>query len=309
MEISFVIPVFNPGISFARNVLNLVDKFGNDCEVILVCDGVLLDLQSNFHSVKSQLKVINLPVNVGQDLATVIGFRVASFKQIVTIDDDFPVSIEELTSQISSDIERINSGDPSTLEKNWVTYLHQNKVSRGVIRGLFSFVAHKTLDHHPSHSSIRVVNLQVNVDYESLEYFLNVDDWLNYVGSHTLSENVDFMESDRPSSYTYASLIQKFFSIAHSKLPQILSFITLSVILVFFSITVLSGYYLIQYFFGDVRVDGFVTTILLLMWLSGAMLVVQLASTIIVTTLIQRLFNTETFNRTNFINGRCKNRS
>lgn len=109
-SISAIIPVYNSASSLEELSIRLtksLEKLSDTHELIFVNDGSSDDSFSILKKIKlrnSQIKVISLDGNFGQQNALICGFNYAKSDYIITIDDDLqnpPEEIEKLVSKIS----------------------------------------------------------------------------------------------------------------------------------------------------------------------------------------------------------------
>lgn len=109
--ISVVIPTYNSEKIINTLCNHIQNYISLDDEIIIVNDCSTDNTEKKLNLVKklySNIEVINLPINIGQVGATLLGIKIAKGTIVITMDDDFqhhpkfiPILINELENSVS----------------------------------------------------------------------------------------------------------------------------------------------------------------------------------------------------------------
>lgn len=276
LEISVVIPCYKTGDRIKKLTeeisLALGQKFKNQFELIFVVDGSpdetwqLVKIESTNHDF---VRGINLIQNFGQHSAILAGVKEAKGKHIVTLDDDFqhnPSDIPKLLSFLSEEIDLVYG--VSTVEEHSTFRNITSQTYKRIMSAILKIDGAKIVSGFRAFKSELVYGFVDNLDY-----FSPVDVMLSWSTQKSLAVPIEMQKrKEGKSNYTTRKLIKHAlnsitgYSITPLRISSFLGIFSflLSLIMLF--------YYLLQYFYGQITVDGFPTLVIMISMFSGVQL-------------------------------------
>jgi glycosyltransferase involved in cell wall biosynthesis len=271
MDISIIIPVYRSEKILPELVSRIKTVLKNKkYELILVNDHSPDDSWKTIVELKKKnrfIKGINLRKNFSQHNAIMAGLNYATGKVVVMMDDDLqhpPESIIDLVSKIDSGFD--------------VCYTRYKNRRHNVFKQFGSYFANliaKLIIGKPTNlylSSFKAVSQDVckeMVRYDGPYPYLDglILQLTNNIGIVDIEHQERF---EGKSNYTLIKLFSLFFKMAtgFSVLPlRIISYLGFSIILLGLAITV---YVTVNFFLGNTEVQGWASTVIIVMVLGGA---------------------------------------
>ena len=273
-DFSVIVPVFNSSHTIAQLCKRLVDVFvqlDRNFEIILVDDSsndnswqVIKELAST----NSNIHGYRLMRNFGQPRATMAGLQAATGKFMITIDDDLQNPPEEILKMVN-----IIEKDPNIDVVIGVPIKKAHAMWRNWSSNVINYLSNKMFSKTKSFklTSFRLMKREVVVPLLELNISTPAPGaLLNTITPRMVNIGVEHVHRKRgKSGYTFTKLlnlmIDKF--LGFSTFPLRLLAVT-GLLGVFFSIA-LGTFFLIRYIYGDIKVPGWTSLIIVLIASSG----------------------------------------
>ena len=275
---SVVVPVYNSEHTLEELFERLKNVFENtiheEFELILVDDSSRdnsFSVMEKLHKKDSRVKIIQLAKNFGQHPALLCGFSYASGDFVITMDDDLQHPPEELPKMIGTLKER---EDVDVIIARYAGRKH-NLIRR--IGTRISVYATSKMLHKDPNLEITSFRLMRRFIVDAI---LSTDTHLPQIGNLLVQTsnriiNVDVQHDARKfghSNYTFRHLAHDLiYDITTNSAFPLLVVRDIGIVSFFLSI-ILALYYLIRFFAFGVSVQGFTTTVLLILGYNGLIL-------------------------------------
>lgn len=275
IDLSIVVPVYNSEATLSTLVERIFSAMNNSnivFELIFVDDGSRdgswKELQKLHQRHPEKIIAIQLMRNFGQHNALMCGFRRASGKYVVTIDDDLQNPPEEILKLL----ECIESNSFDLVYGNYEEKKHKSWRNLGSTIAL-SFYK-KIFNSDITVTSFRIIRnelLQSILTYRL--NFTNIDGLLAWNSTRVGSMIVEHHErAEGQSGYSISKLLMLAFNLFTN-----FSLLPLQIVTALGFIFALLGlgtgtYYLIQYMLSNIAIPGFASTIIAVMVLGGVQL-------------------------------------
>lgn len=274
--VSIVVPVYRSAQSLEELYERIEKTFrqlGEEFELILVEDAGGDDSWEVMKALRKRdprVRIVRLMRNYGQHNALMCGFSFVKGKYAVTIDDDLQNPPEEIPKLIQA---------METSSKDVIFGLPRNR-AHPAIRNLGSFLFFRLValifgqNRNFRLSNFRIIKKQV-IDQLVRSKTPNPGVGLLILGVTNRIDTVVVKHHRRKhgnTNYTRIKLIRQFLNgiLYHSYLPlKVVSHLGIGC-LVFSAL--LSVYYFVQYFFGSIKVTGWMTLVLLVLFFSGTIM-------------------------------------
>lgn len=275
MLYSVVVPVYNSERTleelYSRVRETFENKIGEEFELILVDDSSKdgsFSMMEKLRRRDTRIKIIQLSRNYGQHCALLCGISYAEGDFIITMDDDLQHPPEEIPKLIS---EIISHDELDVVIGEYASKKH------GIIRNLGTYMSNLVTSHvfgndpNLKLTSFRIMRrfvadniLQLNVSYPRIGHLLLLVS--NRIGNVTV-------EHDRrmygKSGYSFRRLVKDFFhNISNNTAFPLIFLRNIGLASFVFSIA-LALYYMIRYFAVGISIQGWTTTILLMLLFFG----------------------------------------
>lgn len=277
MEYSVVIPIYNSGEWLEELVLQIegvMDKMQKQYEIVMVNDGsprldtwpIMLELCAKY----PHLKIINLQYNSGQLNALLCAMKHATGKYVITMDDDFQHSPEEIPKLIA----KIEETDCDVIIAN---YGHkEHSVFRKLGSKFANFLSEK-IYHKPKNitsNSFRIMKKDLALALTSYHgKFPQIGPMI-----FSLTRNIDVVTIEHKerkygkSGYSALHLVRETLNIVINGSTIPIDFVALFGMLVSAGSFAISIVYFILYLMGRTKVPGFTAQILATTFFSGAVM-------------------------------------
>jgi polyisoprenyl-phosphate glycosyltransferase len=278
VEYSVVIPVYNSSKSIEELCSRLISVFENTIkgsfEIILVNDFSTdhsWKLMCNLHEHDNRIKTVNLARNYGQHSAILCGFNLSQGKYTITLDDDLQHPPEEIPKLIKA---MHDSPDSDVVCGDYESKKHS--IVRNLGTKLMNLILSKTTGRNPDikMTSFRLIKGDVVRNINQLHISNpRIGNLINYVTHNIINAKVEHDKRKYGrSGYSFGRLIKDFLLniINNSSLPlRIVSFIGIICSIFSFLIAI---YIILKYFFVGVSVEGWTSTILIMVFFFGLIL-------------------------------------
>lgn len=275
MLYSVVIPVYNSEKVLEELYDRIKETFENrvkeEFELILVDDSSKdgsYAVMEKLRKKDTRVKIIQLSRNYGQHCALLCGMSYAEGDFIITMDDDLQHPPEEIPKLIK---EIANRDDLDVVIGEYASKKH------GVIRNMGTYMSNLVTSHvfgsDPGLklTSFRIMRrfvvenlLQVKVSYPRIGHLLLLVS--NRIGNITVEHDKRMYGK---SGYSFKRLVKDFFhNISNNTAFPLIFLRNIGVASFGFSI-VLALYYMIRYFAVGISVQGWTTTVLLMLFFFG----------------------------------------
>ena len=273
---SIVVPVYKSEQSLPElydRTAKVFEGIPGNFELILVEDGGgdnSWEVMKSLREKDKRVKIVRLTRNFGQHNALMCGFSFSSGDYVVTIDDDLqnpPEEIPKLIEEIQRTGLDMVCGTPEARKQSWT-----RNAGSFTYRWLVSLVFKR--DPVLKMSNFRIVRRGV-IDNILHMHTPNPAVGLLILNTTDRIGNVTVEHLPRRhgrTTYTAGKLIRHFFHgiLYHSTLP--LKGVFLMGLLSMFMAFALGGYYLMLFFMGRIKVPGWMTLVLLVLFSSGAIM-------------------------------------
>lgn len=275
IDVSIVIPVYRSAATLrdlTRQLITVLDGLKREYEIIFVDDGstdnswaILNNLRSEHPTVITSIQLMR---NFGQHNALMCGFRQASGRYIVTMDDDLqhpPEEIPRLLHEIvNSDADVVYGVPDARKHRGW----------RNLGSFLVSVFYRMAFQAKVQPSAFRIVRREVIVSI--LSYSLNYT-YIDGLLAWNTRRVAEVVVEHRPraagrSGYSLHKLVVLAFNLFtnFSLLP--LQAVSLAGLLASLGGLTAGGYYLVRYLLADISVPGYASTIIAILVLGGLQL-------------------------------------
>jgi polyisoprenyl-phosphate glycosyltransferase len=272
---SIVVPVYNSEDSLTElcnRIHKTFIKIKQDYEIILVDDcskDNSWTIMNQLNKKNRKIKVIQLMKNFGQNSALMCGFNHARGDYIITIDDDLQNPPEELPKMIN----KINQGYD-------VVYGVYRKKKHNIFRNAGSIIGKKFFSKVSgikfNVTSFRIFTKKVRNEIIKFDsYNVNVNVLLAYISNKVGRCFVKHKKREHGmTNYSLNKLIRYTLDLIFNSTIFPLRLATLFG-LIFSTISfIISLYFIMQYYFNNIIVGGFTSTILSITFLSGIILLI-----------------------------------
>ena len=274
---SIIIPVYNGSKTLSELFFRIKTVFETEIkqsyEVIFVDDAskdksweVLSEIKKENHNVS----IYQMTRNFGQHAALLCGFNFATGRYIITMDDDLqhpPEEIPRLINAIQTSEMDVILGSYEQKQHSWFRNIGTILINKALTK-----ILRKNKDLKLTSFRIirkEIINELISIDLDKPK----INPMLLYITNRI--KNTPVLHNERQfgkSGYGIIALVRVFFSyiINDSTLPlKFLSFLGITNFLVSF---LLIGVYLIKYILGDISIPGWITTVVLILFFNGLIL-------------------------------------
>jgi len=276
LNISLIIPVFNSETSLVKLITSITDTFNKSnytYEIVCIDDASFdnsFQVLKNLAKTNSQLRVINLTKNFGQDNAIMAGLNNCYGDNVVIMDDD----LQHHPDDISTLIEGLNPGFD-------VCYGLYEKRKDGFFKSLaskFNNFSASVILRKPKKLYLSPFKVfKSNIKNEIIKYknpYPYIDGLIFRITTNINQVKVNhYKREDGESGYTFIKSLKIWlnlstsFSIIPLRVSILVGFLTS------FISFMLGIYYYIEYLIGMPAPTGWQSTILVILFLGGIQLV------------------------------------
>lgn len=275
---SIVVPVYNAEHMLMELYQRLKTVFEEvicqPFELILVDDSSKdrsYEIMTNLRAEDSRVKIIQLARNFGQPSALLCGFHYAKGDFVITMDDDLQHPPEEIPKLINAMNER---DDVDVVLASYEGRKHNFIRRLGTRVSLYATSRMLHTDPNLEFTSFRLMRKFI------VDAMLEMNTHLPQIGNLLVATsnrmiNVPIQHGERAygkSGYSFSKLAKSliFDITSHSDFPLL---VVRNIGIISFLLSIILGiYYLCNFIFSDVPVEGFTTLVLLLLGFSGLIL-------------------------------------
>lgn len=268
-EFSIIVPVFNAESCLKNTVEKIIftmNNFNNNYELIIVDDGsrdkswdVIKELKTNY----SQIKGIRLNRNYGQHNVLLCGLSHAIGNYIVTIDDDLehnPNDIQKIFLQLTQNKLDVVYGSPANKKRGLL---------RNLLTSIYKFTLKVENKNADKGSSFRIFTKRIKdniISHNGSLFFL--DEIILWYTNRIEYVKVDFLTSQKKSSYTYSSLFDLSLRLSSLSSTMPLRIVRALGFSIFIASFLLAFYFIIRKLFFQVPM-GYTSIIVAILFSTG----------------------------------------